>query len=84
MSEGGEVQDVDAEVVVPSGADSSIGGGAAAAAGGIAAAAGEDGRVVPVLDGAANTSTLRSKNGTQVVVNIVPQAAGKNSKRSWV
>ena len=77
MSEGSKVQDVDAEVV-PSGADSSVGGGSAAAP------AAEDGRVVPVLDGAADTSTVRSNNGTEVVVNIVPQTSGKNSKRSWM
>jgi hypothetical protein len=76
MSEVSEVQHVDAEVDAPD-ADSSIGGGSAAPVA-------DDGRVVPQLDGAAETSTLHSNNGTQVVVTIVPQTSGKKTKRSWV
>ena len=59
---------------------------ASAAAGGGPSGSGSsaDNPTVPPLGPALPTETLRSRNGTEVLVTIVPRTAGNKAKRSWV
>ena len=67
---------------VPSPADSSGDGASGDDASGGGAAAAASPTVLPL--GPAAQETLRTNNGTVVSVTIVPQTAGRKTKRSWV
>ena len=56
----------------------------ATAGGGPSGGGSADNPTVPPLAPALPTETLRSRNGTEIPVTIVPRTVGNKTKRSWV